>query len=137
MFTLLLCSQLLAADPAPKKELFAKEDWYTGQKGAEKEFTGVLKYNPPPKGTVGFGRVNPYRLVFNNDPKEFREVYVGGKDELLKEYADKRVKFVGKAVDMNVEGRAHLEIWPARVELLPPGAPKKDEKPPVKVDPKS
>jgi len=125
MLTLTLMAMMIAADPAPKKELFSKEDWYKGQKTEEKEFTGVLLYAPRPDGVVGFGRFNPYRLVIGGDPKAFREVYIGGQEGILKEYHGKKVKLIGKPVDMNVEGRAHLEIWPARVELLPDDAPKK------------
>lgn len=133
MMTALLWAALAAPaaepekGPAAKKELFAKEDWYTGEKGKEADFTGVLKYNPPAKGRVGFGRHNPFRLEMGGKAG-VREVYVGGKDDLLKAYAGRRVKITGKPVDMEVEGRFHKEIWPARVELLPDEKPKADPK---------
>lgn len=127
MFTTVICAALLApalADPTPaKKELFAKEDWYTGEKGKEQDFVGVLKYSPRAKGVVGFGRFNPYQLTINAT-KDMREVYVGGKEDILKEYAGKKVKITGKPVDMEVEGRNHREIWPARIEVLPEDKPK-------------
>lgn len=135
MFTL-CCSLLLLApadapekDPVPaaKKELFAAEDWYKKQEGKEQDFIGVLKYTPRAKGVIGFGRFNPYRLELAKE-NAVREVYIGGKEEILKEYHGKRVKITGKPVDMEVEGRNHKEIWPARVELLPDAPKKADPK---------
>jgi hypothetical protein len=122
--------------PAPKLELFAKEDWYKDQKGKEDDFVGVLQFKDP-KGAVGFGRVNPYTLVMGDgDKKTTREVYVGGKPELLTPYIGKKVKLTGKAVDMEVEGQKHNEIWPARLELIVDDKPKgKDDKPEAAKDP--
>jgi hypothetical protein len=127
MFTTLLSMNLLfaGADPQPmkkeppaKKELFAKEDWYQSQEGKEQEWVGVLKYSPREEGVIGFGRFNAYTLELA-DKKGIREVYVGGKEEILKEYNGRKIKLIGKAVDMEVEGRMHKEIWPTRVELVP------------------
>jgi hypothetical protein len=129
---------LAAGDPAPgggpkdkaplKKELFANEDWYRSQKGAEQSFVGVLQRVERGKGGVGFGRFNPYRLLMDaRGKKDTREVYVGGKPDLLTPFIGKRVKLTGKAVDMEVEGRMHREIWPARIEELKAGPPR--EKP--------
>jgi hypothetical protein len=135
-----LAGSAVAADDAPpaKKELFAKEDWYKGEKGKEQDFVGTLQ-KVDGGGGVGFGRFNPYRLEMmvevtvevpvevdgktvikkeKRTEKQTREVYVGGKPELLKDYVGKKVKLVGKAVDMEVEGTQHHEIWPARVELV-------------------
>lgn len=105
------------AKNAPAKlELFAKEDWYRGQEGKEQDFVGVLRQIKRAKGVVGFGRFNPYRLEMAGN--KIREVYVGGKPALLAPYAGKKVKLTGKAVDMEVEGRQHHEIWPARLAVL-------------------
>lgn len=129
MFTTVIWASLTVApgladaEPAAKKELFAREDWYKNEKGKEQDFVGVLKYAPRAKGVVGFGRFNPYKLEFTAE-KGSREVYVGGKEDILKEYANKKVKITGKPVDMEVEGRNHREIWPARIEVLPEGKPK-------------
>jgi len=103
-----------------KRELFAAEEWYKTQKGEERSFVGVLERTPGSgPGTVGFARTNPYRLVMeDNGKKSVREVYVGGKSGLLTPYVGKKVKLIGKAVDMEVEGKQHHEIWPARVELI-------------------
>jgi PrcB C-terminal len=133
MFSTIVLASLTAlpafADPEPtvKKELFAKEDWYKSEKGKEQDFVGVLKYTPRAKGVVGFGRFNPYKLEFTTE-KGFREVYVGGKEDILKDYAGKKVKIAGKPVDMEVEGRNHREIWPARIETLPDDKPKANPK---------
>jgi hypothetical protein len=117
ILTLALSAALLtpAADPPASKELFAKEAWYTDQKGKETAFTGVLQEAPRSKDAGG--RVNTYRLEMGD--KKYREVYTGGKDAALKPYLGYTVKFTGKAVDMEVEGAKHAEIWPAFVELVP------------------
>jgi hypothetical protein len=127
-------------DPPARMELFSREDWYKGQKGEEQEFSGLLTKVDRAKDVVGFGRVNPYKLTMHFtetvqvkvlvDGKEktevrtvtkevVREVYVGGKSDILDPYVGKRVKLTGKAVTMEVEGKVHNEIWPARLEVLP------------------
>ena len=124
LITLLTLSLIAAApaekgkesEPAAKKELFAKEDWYQSQKGKEQIFTGILKYAPQKEGVIGFGRFNPYRLEMS-DKKGVREVYIGGNEKILAEYHGRKVKLIGKAVEMEVEGKVYAEIWPARVEL--------------------
>lgn len=104
------------ADPPAKKELFAKEDWYTESTAKEEEFKGTLRYKP--RDTVSFGRYNPFTLEIEvKGKKEVREVFVQGKDKMLKEYAGKKVKFTGKYVETEIVGKVHKEIWPARVEL--------------------
>jgi hypothetical protein len=106
--------------PAAKKELFAKEGWYRDQEGKEQDFVGVLEKSKN-AGRIGFGRNNPYRLVMKGD---VREVYIGGKPQILAEYVGKTIKLTGKAVDIGVEGKRHREIWPARLEVV--AAPRKD-----------
>lgn len=126
ILTLALSASLLtpAADPPASKELFAKEAWYKDEKGKEGTFTGVLQEAPRAKGT---GRANTYRLEMGD--KKYREIYTGGKDAVLKPYVGYTVKFTGKAVDTEVEGTEHAEIWPAFIELvpLPPKADPKKE----------
>ncbi len=123
LLTLLLGAAVAApaekAEPPAKKELFANEDWYKNQKGKEEMFEGTLEFKEQ-KG-VGFGRYNPYRLVMKNDA---REVYVGSQGKLLQPYIGKRIRLIGKAVDMEVEGRNHREIWAARLEVLTEEKPK-------------
>src|SRR5262245_36623897 len=114
-------------DPPARKELFAKEDFYLNTKAREEDFVGVLEKEKG-GGGVGFNRFNPFRLVMTvGGKKTVREVYVGGKPDLLDPYVGKTLKITGKAVDMEVEGKEHHEIWPARLEGVP--ADKKDEKP--------
>src|SRR5947209_6600797 len=104
-----------------RKELFAGEDWYKSQKGDERTFVGLLQRIDRAKGAIGFGRMNHYRLVMNDKGKQdVREVYVGGKMELLAPYVGKRIRLTGKAVDMALEGRTYREIWPARLEVIAP-----------------
>jgi lipoprotein NlpI len=108
-----------ADDPPAKLELFAKEGWYKSQKGAEKDFVGVLHKMDKKKGVVGIGRFNPYYLVMEADGKTAtREVYVGGKPDILTPYVGKKIKLTGKAVELEVVGKVHHEIWPARLEVL-------------------
>lgn len=98
-------------------EIFAKEDFYKQTKGAEQEFVGVLKKTPQKAGVIGFGRVNPFRLEMAGNM--VREVYVGAQGKKFDPYVGKKVKLVGKPVDMEVEGRFHKEIWTATLTVLP------------------
>jgi PrcB C-terminal len=108
---------LLVAFPDPDPvELFAKEGWYKDAKGAEVEFVGVLRKAKQDDNVVGFGRNNPFRLEM--DGNKVREVHVGGNLKILDPYVGKKIKLVGKAVDMEVEGRNHKEIWPASLVVL-------------------
>jgi hypothetical protein len=113
---------IVGVQDSPKVELFAKEAWYKDQKGAEEEFVGVLRKSKM-DGGVGFGRMNPFRLEM--DGNKIREVYVGGNLKILDPYIGQKIKFVGKAVVMEVEGRRHNEIWPASLVVL---SDKKDDK---------
>src|SRR4051794_29878267 len=98
--------QAPAAQVPQKLELFAKEEWYKNQKGDEQEFVGVLSRLQRPKGTVGVGRYNEYRLTIDAGGKrDVREVYVGAKPDLLAPYVGKRVSLVGKAVEIEVVGK--------------------------------
>lgn len=119
-FTLAACALALGqfpnAAPPPPVELFAKEAWYKDAKGPEQAFVGVLKKADRGKGIVGFGRFNPFRLEMEGG--KVREVYVGAQGKRLDPYVGKRIKLVGKAVDMEVEGRMHHEIWAATLFLL-------------------
>src|SRR3954470_8946482 len=112
--TLALSAALLtpAADPPASKELFAKEAWYKEQNGKEQGFVGVLQYTP--RKDAGTGRFNAYRLEMGD--KKYREVHVAGNDKVLKDYVGYTVKLTGKAVDTDVEGTKHAEIWPAFIE---------------------
>jgi hypothetical protein len=122
---------------APKAvEVFAKEEFYQKEKGKEDTFTGTIQRAE--KAGPGFGRNNPYRLtvitykevtverVVNGKVEKTTEkvplasnyeLYVAGKGELLEPFIGKQVKVTGKRVLMEVEGKKHDEIWPARIEL--------------------
>ena len=97
-------------------DLFAKEAWYKNTKGEVQEFVGVLRKTERGGNVIGFGRNNPFRLEM--DGNKVREVYVGGNLKLLDPYVGKKIKLVGKAVDMEVEGRQHREIWAASLVVL-------------------
>src|SRR5438105_1809203 len=83
-------------EPPARRELFAAEDWYRGRAGKEQAFVGTLRRVERPRGEVGFGRFNPYRLVMGEGPRGVREVYVGAKPELLAPYVGRRVRLTGK-----------------------------------------
>lgn len=126
MFSALVLCTLAAAggDPAPRLELFAKEGWYREQEGKEQDFIGTLR--SVGKGGFGFGRFNPFRLEMD---KDVREVYIGGKPDILTAYVGLKVKITGKPVEIGVEGKRHREIWPARLEVV--GADKAGDKKPA------
>jgi PrcB C-terminal len=131
MLATLTAALLLGAPPIPEPvradkdapagilELFAKESWYKDQKGDETEFVGVLSKIPNSPKPVSFGRINPFRLTMSGEGKKaVREVYAASHPDYFAPYVGKRIKLIGKAVDMEVEGQVHAEIWPARLELL-------------------
>jgi len=100
---------------APEKVLFANEKWYQNQKGKEQAFIGKVIKIERVGGGIGFGRHNLFHLVME---KETREIYLGGRFKLLDPYLNKRVRIVGKVVDMEVEGSEHHEIWPGQIAFL-------------------
>src|SRR4051812_33689794 len=76
--------------PAAALELFAAASWYKDQKGDEKEFVGVLSKTPQPAKSVGFSRVNPFRLAMGEGLKPVvREVYVGDRPDYFTPYVGK------------------------------------------------
>jgi hypothetical protein len=125
--------------PPKSKELFAKEAWYKDQPGKEETFEGTLTKK---KGDgVGIGqRFNPFQLATVTETtavvpirrgrnllvlekrivkKEItRDIHVAGKADILDDFVGKKVKLIGKTVDMTLEGQALHEIWPARIELV-------------------
>jgi hypothetical protein len=104
-----LCS--LAAEPPAAKEVFAKEKWYKDTGKAEQTFEGVLHKVESPMATSG--RWNPVRLAISK--KDTREVYLGGKTDILDAYLGSQVIIVGKPMEV----LGHNEIWPARVRATP------------------
>jgi hypothetical protein len=106
--------------PPAKLALFADESWYKNRKADEQDFVGVLSRVPERTGgTVGAGHFNPYRLTMNHNGKQTeREVYAGAHPDYLAPYVGKRIKLIGKAVETDVEGKAHAEIWPALLEVV-------------------
>lgn len=121
--TMLLCTIGAAQPDVPTRmELFAREGWYKEQAGKEQDFVGVLK--KVDGGGLGIGRFNPNRLDMG---KESREVYVGGKPAILGPYVGKRVKLIGKPVELEVVGRVHNEIWPASIETVGEGGADKEK----------
>lgn len=118
MFALVILAAL-AAEPPAKKELFADQPWYKEQAGKEQTFTGKLLHRPLPPGTGVLGRYNAFSLETTEAGKKATfEVYSGGKADLFKPYVNKTVALTGKRVDIEVVGKKHREIWPARLLVV-------------------
>lgn len=99
----------LAQEKADAKvRIFAAEEFYKNQPGAEKEWVGVLKKIDRGDDVVGIGRFNPFWLDMGKDR---REVYAGSQGKLLEPYVGRKVRLHGKAVELEVVGRVHREIW--------------------------
>lgn len=114
----------VAGDVPAVSQLFADEQWYKQARQQERVFEGVIRKEPSPMATSG--RWNPVRLHSNQ--RQMWEVYLGAKTDILDAYVGRQVRITGKAIDMNVEGQEHREIWPAQIELVvaPAGAKKND-----------
>jgi hypothetical protein len=148
MLAMLTASLLLAAPPAgeptlradrdappAKLALFADESWYKNRKADEQDFVGVLSRVPERTATVGVSRFNPYRLTMNLKGKQTeREVYAGAPPEYLAPYVGQTVKLIGKAVETDVSGKTHAEIWPALLEVVGAAAERPVVEIPHKID---
>jgi hypothetical protein len=147
MLTTITAALLLAAPPAAepvradkdappaKLALFGDESWYKSHKADEQDFVGVLSRVNEPKGANSIGRFNPYRLTMNKNGKQTeREVYAGAHPEYLAPYVGKRIKLIGKAIETEVNGKVHPEIWPAVLEVTGEAAVQPVEEIPPKID---
>jgi hypothetical protein len=112
MFLLAVMAQPI--EPAPASAvIFGRERWYQTVKGDEETFVGVLQRIP---GT-GRNSRNAFCLVMGEDGQNnTRDVFIGTDNRNLLPYVNRRVKIVGMAVDLKVDGRMRYEIWPARLE---------------------
>lgn len=121
---LLMTGTLLAAKPAEENriELNARKKWYKNQPGQEKTFLGVLHKVPAPQATSG--RFNAYRLKMKDAT---REVFDHNTDAVLDKYVGKPVKLFGKAVELQIAGVEHHEIWPAYLTPVVPAAAEPQE----------
>lgn len=97
-----------AADPPAARKIFAAEAWYQAAEGKEQAFEGILEKAKSPGATSG--RWNPVRLVGAETPT--REVYLGNNTNLLDGHLGRRVRIVGKPMEV----LGHAEIWPASIE---------------------
>ncbi len=102
--------------PTPEVELFAKEDFYKELKAPVQNFTGILKKTDRGDNVVGIGRYNAFRLEM--DGGKVREVYVGAQAKRFDPYVGKNVKLIGKAMEIEVVGRVHHEIWAGSLVVL-------------------
>jgi hypothetical protein len=111
---LAVMAQLPLGDPAPAV-VFGREQWYQTVKGDEEAFTGTLERIPG----AGRNSRNALCLVMGDDGKNnTREVFVGGNNQALLPYLNKRVRITGMSIDIKVDGRMKYEIWPGKIELV-------------------
>jgi len=109
------------AAPAPKpaqrpgavqgawQTLFANEQWYQRQQGAEEVFRGKLEAVPNAGGFTTLQRTSYYKL-------SARTIYTGAKKvAALDRLVGRQVEIRGKPVDMALEGQEVREIWPAAI----------------------
>ncbi len=99
-----------AEAPAGWQKLFADEDWYKNHEAQERLFTGVLNaIKQDPDMATTLQRTSLYSLGR-------RTIYThANKVDALDKLVGKVVTIRGKAVDMELEGHAVREIWPAAV----------------------
>jgi hypothetical protein len=115
IFALVASSAVAAEKGADPKgawiKLFADADWYKQQPGKETVFRGKLEAVQPPQVST-LMRNAYYKLAG-------RTIYTGGqKVAALDKRVGAEVEIRGKAVDMNLEGQALKEIWPASVRTV-------------------
>lgn len=101
-----------------KVRIFAGEAFYKDQPGKETEWVGILRKIERGEGVVGIGRFNPFWLDMGKDR---REVYSGSMGKLLDPYVGKKVRLIGKPVELEVVGRVHREIWTGWLVVLGDG----------------
>src|SRR5438105_4763274 len=106
---LVMASPLLAAEKeAAWTPVFADEQWYKDQAGAEQVVAGTLEAVPE-AGPGTLMRPAQYRL--GN-----RTLYTAGKKHAaLDALVGQKVEIRGKVVDMELEGQAVHELWPGAV----------------------
>ena len=102
-----------APEPLARLTVFAEKAFYLERGEPEETLHGVLR-----RAEVRVGpntREMPFRLVVEEG--ELLSVYVSGFDlAALRPFVDRRVKVVGKRVDLRPEGYA-VEIWIASIAL--------------------
>jgi hypothetical protein len=103
------------ASPATSSEqsgwqtIFANQDWYLHQPGAEVEFSGILEAVPVAGGSSGLQRPAFYKLGS-------RALYTGGERPApLEALTGQAVVIRGKSVEFALEGTQVQEIWPAAI----------------------
>jgi len=120
-------ADLRKVNPGGWVKLFADEDWYKNQKGQEHQFTGVLTaVKQAPNMATTLQRKSFYSL----DSYVKRVVYTGAKNvDALDVLVGKTVTIRGKVVNIELEGRALREIWPASIREA------KEPRQPIKIHP--
>lgn len=104
-----------AEKPAPEwVKLYADEAWYQESNEKEQIYTGILQAHQEPGGAGILMRAHYYKL---NE----RLLYPGKKHPELEKLIGQKVEIRGKPYDIELEGKALSEIWPAAVRPIAPG----------------
>jgi RNA polymerase sigma factor (sigma-70 family) len=120
-----LVSQMVLAAPGPNQgttqpaaapwiKLYADEAWYTDSNEKEQIFTGTLEGHKEPEVSI-LQRPHLYRLGK-------RLIYPGRKHVELDKLIGQKVEIRGKPYDINLEGQALSEVWPAAIRVVGPGS---------------
>jgi hypothetical protein len=112
----LLCLCLLPAASPDVVPLLVEDAAYRKAKEPEVFFEGVLQRNNG-TGQIGAARFNLYSLLIEGGARTTRELYLPGKGHLLATHVGKRVRLTGKLIETEIDGKKHVEIWPARLEI--------------------
>jgi hypothetical protein len=94
-------------------KLHADDTWYTDLKQPEQVFAGILERSKDPGGASILMRSHRYKLGG-------RSIYPADVDPLLEKLVGKAVEIKGKPNDMELEGQAVHEIWPAAIRATTP-----------------
>lgn len=117
-------SVMAAENGNSEQVLFSEQPWYQNRAGEETVFRGKLEAVPNAAGPSILQRTAFYRL--GQRTIHTRAQRVPALDRLV----GRQVEFRGKAVDMQLEGQAVREIWPAAVRLAA-SATKSDDQIPL------
>jgi len=116
MFLLLLGAALprrdAAAQPSTMTKIFADKPWYRDQREPERDWEGVLSARAAgagPNTREALGHLLQMRE--RNVP-----VYTPSLRATLQPFINRRVRIVGKLIDLSREGFGE-ELWPGWIEL--------------------
>lgn len=97
----------------PMTQIFANEKWYRDQPMKEQTWEGVVT-----RRVIGLGPADRMALTLAlKTVEEEIPIYTAGAEETLQSFLNKRVRLIGKLVDLTNEGFGP-EIWIGAIGLL-------------------